>query len=344
MKINETFVRTSKNYGLNNLEIEENVFNNKIKNFPGFTTNFEGKIKENKILPISPISEETKTELEKANISLEFDVEKSYPNPIILDFDFGTNECLVDKIKINIKENICAKILMNYQSFKKCHHNGFISISCEKNSNTSCVLISDLSKQSDNFLNYENNVEENANLDFTIIDFSGNYSVHRYISNSEKENAKSFLKAMYISDNKSKIDLNFAQNVYGKNSNVSIETVGALQGKSVKNFKGMIDFKSGSCRSKGEENELCLLLSKDAKSKAMPLLCCSEEDVEGSHSSATGKIGENELFYIMSRGLSKTEGLKLLLKAKLNNILNGLFDEKIKNEINEKIDRKILNG
>ena len=41
-----------------------------------------------------------------------------------------------------------------------------------------------------------------------------------------------------------------------------------------------------------------MLLSDKAKSKALPMLLCTEEDVEGNHSTATGKLDEKELFYI----------------------------------------------
>lgn len=343
MKINETFVRTSKNYGINEFDIENDIFDNKIDAFSGFSTNFDGKILKNNKLPVSPISMEAQKELENSNISLSFDIDKNYNKPIVLNFDFTNNELLVDRININVKNGVDAKLLLNYQSNQKCHHNGFVSLNCEENANLSCVTVFDLAQNSNNFISFENSVKEDANIDLTMVDFSGNYSVQRYICDVLGDNACSNLKTMYISGLGSKIDLNLAQNIYGKNSNASIKTIGALQGKSIKNFKGMIDFKRGSCKSKGDEEELCLLLSKDARSKALPLLCTAEEDVEGSHSSATGKIGENELFYIMSRGLDKTEGLKLLLKAKLSGVLQGVFDQNIKDQINEKIDRKIVN-
>ena len=60
-----------------------------------------------------------------------------------------------------------------------------------------------------------------------------------------------------------------------------------------------------------------MILSETAKSIALPMLLCTEEDVEGNHSTATGKVGPKELFYIMSRGFSEKEALKLMVRAKL---------------------------
>ena len=84
-----------------------------------------------------------------------------------------------------------------------------------------------------------------------------------------------------------------------------------------------------------------MLLSDTAKSLALPMLLCSEEDVEGNHSSSAGKIGEKELFYIMSRGFELKEAMKLLIRAKFNKVLENITNKDIKKEILEEIDKRL---
>ena len=84
-----------------------------------------------------------------------------------------------------------------------------------------------------------------------------------------------------------------------------------------------------------------MLLSDTAKSLALPMLLCSEEDVEGNHSTATGKIGEKELFYIMSRGIEFKEAMKLMVRARFNKILDNIKNDEIKNEILQEIDSRL---
>ncbi len=64
-----------------------------------------------------------------------------------------------------------------------------------------------------------------------------------------------------------------------------------------KNFKGTIDFKKRMQKSKKEMkmNTVCFYQIK-AKSIALPMLLCTEEDVEGNHSTASGKVDEKQLF------------------------------------------------
>ena len=126
-----------------------------------------------------------------------------------------------------------------------------------------------------------------------------------------------------------------------KKTNINIDVQGALKDKAKKNFKGTIDFKTGCKKAKGEENENCVLLSDTAKSIALPMLLCSEEDVEGAHSSSAGKIGNKELFYIMSRGFELKEAQKLLVRANFNRILDTIKDEELKDQILKEIDRRL---
>ena len=71
------------------------------------------------------------------------------------------------------------------------------------------------------------------------------------------------------------------------------------------------------------------------------MLLCGEEDVEGNHSFAAGKIDENQLFYIMSRGFNYKEAMKLIVKAKFNKILESIDVQHLKKEIINEIDERL---
>ena len=163
------------------------------------------------------------------------------------------------------------------------------------------------------------------------------YSAEAHIT----KRANNEIKTMYLGTKEQLLDINYISEVYGKKGKIDIEVYGALKDNAHKNFKGTIDFKKGCKKAKGNENEYCMLLSKTAKSKALPMLLCSEEDVEGNHSNSAGKIDEQKLYYIMTRGISKEEAQKLIVKAKFNHILENINDENTKQELIEEIDRRL---
>ena len=48
---------------------------------------------------------------------------------------------------------------------------------------------------------------------------------------------------------------------------------------------------------------------------------------------STGKIDEDRLFYLMSRGLSKEESIRLILNANINKIIDNIDDDNLKEEL-----------
>ena len=146
---------------------------------------------------------------------------------------------------------------------------------------------------------------------------------------------------IYLEKENQLFDLNYIGELRGKKSNIDIDVQGALKDNARKHFKGTIDFKRGCKKAKGNENEACMLLSDKAKSLALPMLLCSEEDVEGNHSTSAGKIEEKELFYIMSRGFELKEAMKLMVRARFNKILENIKNEELKEKILQEIDKRL---
>lgn len=50
-----------------------------------------------------------------------------------------------------------------------------------------------------------------------------------------------------------------------------------------------------------------LLFSPSARNRTAPLILCGEEEVEGQHAASVGRLDENKLYYLRSRGLSEAQ-------------------------------------
>ena len=337
MKINKSPVLTTVNYGINDFEFDGEVVlvNRKFEDFCiknakncKFNTNFS-------ILSPDFLIKQNH------NFSASLVVTQSQVEPIVLEVNLDKINILADYINITVENNVQAKVILKYISNVKSYCNSLVNINVTENANLDFTVIYDIGKQSTNLIKLNNLVQKNGNLDYKIIDFCSNYSIHNFTSKVE-ENANCNLGTIYLANFSAKLDINYIQNIVGKNANANIDCVGTLACKSTKNFKGTINFEKGASKSKGKENEVCLLLSPFAKSKALPMLLCGEEDVDGSHSSSVGKIGDKELFYMLSRGIDKKEAIKIFVKAKFNNLLKNL-DELIKDEIIQKVERELDN-
>ena len=70
-----------------------------------------------------------------------------------------------------------------------------------------------------------------------------------------------------------------------------------------------------------------LLLSDDVVNQSIPLILCSEEDVQGNHGASIGKLDEDLLFYLCSRGFSEQDAIDMMAKAKIEALCRKIGDE-----------------
>lgn len=350
MKLNETPVRTSRNFKINNIELENTLNTENILSFANVKKtgqSTEIKIDEN----CSPIDLKfglndflTNQVAEKSNQKLHVNIMGNAEKELKIDFHFDErNLNLVDNIEMIANENAKATIILTYEAKENfaCYHNGILRVTAKKGGKINIVLVNLLNTNSNHCMAIENTLEENAKIQYTIIDFGGKNSVTNLYSNLLEDFSENRIDTIYLGKKNQFFDLNYVCELRGEKSKINMEIQGALKDTAKKHFKGTIDFKKGCKKAKGNENEACMLLSDTAKSIALPMLLCSEEEVEGNHSSSAGKVGEKELFYIMSRGFSEKEAMKLMVRAKFNKVLEKIKNEGMKEFILQKIDEKL---
>lgn len=346
MKLNETPVRTSRNFNINNIKLDDVKIPEEIKEFNNaeiIGDNSKTRIENNPNCDLTYGLNEELANLVKENankrIKLTIDSKTNKETQINFKFD-KENLVLVDSIEIVANEDTKGTIIIKYDSEKdvEAFHDGVIKVFAKQNAQINIVVNNLMNTTSNNFVSMENTLEENANVQYTIVDFGGKNSITNYYANILGDEANNSLKTIYLGKQSQIFDLNYIAELRGKKSNIDIEVQGALKDNARKHFKGTIDFKKGCKKATGNENENCMLLSNTAKSIALPMLLCSEEEVEGNHSSSAGKVGDKELFYIMSRGFNKKEAMKLMVRAKFNKIVESIKNEELKNQIVTKID------
>ncbi len=92
----------------------------------------------------------------------------------------------------------------------------------------------------------------------------------------------------------------------------------------------------GNFKAQCEQISRGLILQDDAKISSRPILLIDEVDMQAHHGAAIGKISEDELFYLMSRGLTKNEAEMLIVNGIIEPFLENLGED-LKNKLETKI-------
>ncbi|MBI2426566.1 MAG: SufD family Fe-S cluster assembly protein [Candidatus Kerfeldbacteria bacterium] len=112
----------------------------------------------------------------------------------------------------------------------------------------------------------------------------------------------------------------------GRNAKSSTIMRGAAFEHGVLNVIGTVNIPRSGHLASAFLDERVLLMGEDARADAVPNLEILANDVQAKHAAAIGKISEEEVFYLMTRGLTKTEAERLALEGFFGEYLAKIED------------------
>lgn len=170
-----------------------------------------------------------------------------------------------------------------------------------------------------NFCHERAKVEKDGNLDwifgaigsrltknFTDLDLVGPGSVGK-------------MSGFYFTDDNQHLDHDTQQNHMAPHTTSDLLFKGALLDESRSVWQGMIYVAPGAMKTDGYQANRNLILSDRARADSIPGLEILADDVRCTHGATVGKLDEDEVFYLRSRGIPEKEASRL--------IVEGFFDQ-----------------
>ncbi|OZM55978.1 Fe-S cluster assembly protein SufD [Lottiidibacillus patelloidae] len=136
---------------------------------------------------------------------------------------------------------------------------------------------------------------------------------------------------------------NFTSQVfhYGKNSDSNILNHGVMKDSASSIYNGITKIEHGAQKANGEQTQRVLMLSEKARGDANPILLIDEDDVTAGHAASVGRVDEMQLYYLMSRGISKNDAERLIIRGFLAPVVKELAIDSVRERLVEVIERKV---
>ncbi|MDL0419927.1 Fe-S cluster assembly protein SufD [Caldifermentibacillus hisashii] len=128
---------------------------------------------------------------------------------------------------------------------------------------------------------------------------------------------------------------------HGKGTEGFILKHGVVKDNATTVFNGIGKIEHGASKSNAEQETRVLMLSDKARGDANPILLIDEDDVMAGHAASVGRVDPTQLYYLMSRGISKAEAERLIIYGFLAPVVNQLPVEGVKKQLTEVIERKV---
>lgn len=130
--------------------------------------------------------------------------------------------------------------------------------------------------------------------------------------------------------------VNYAPHTYGDMKNYAV---------TLKNGKLTIDaigkIVKGAYASQSHQTSRALSFEPGQHAMILPELLIDENDVMASHAMSIGRVDEDQLYYLMSRGLSVKQCTSLISTGYLMPITETLNNDELKEKLKEEMERKL---
>lgn len=240
---------------------------------------------------------------------------------------------------ININNNLDVEIYELNQSEEALSLID-IEINIAKNSKVEYLLIDQVQKM------YQKriiNVYQNAQLDFKVVGLNQLMSENQININLIEKNAQAKFKLATIAKKN-------AYNVYhSEMNNLFANTKGDIWQKGVVKNNGKNEFlatgfiKKGADDASNFQESRVLLLDNAAKGDASPLLLIDHYNVLAGHAASVSRVNENELYYLESRGIEKSNAEKLMTIAFVKPLIDEIKDKKWQDTVQQTIENLLTN-
>ena len=184
-------------------------------------------------------------------------------------------------------------------------------------------------------------LQKNARFDSTHIGITSSF-IHQSLNvNFKGEGAECYVSGVNVLREQSKAfqKNDFQLFVPECESSQTFKTI--LLDDAMAEYNGLVYVHQDAQRINSDQLNRNLILSPNAKAYSRPQLRIFADDVSCAHGSTTGQLEIQEIFYLMSRGLSENVAKRLLLFGFAEDIIDNIYDSEFRKEVSRRVSTEL---
>ena len=190
--------------------------------------------------------------------------------------------------------------------------------------------------------NQEINLKKDEDLVYVVMLSENMEKCEKLKFNLEGDNSSVKCIVINIGRDSNSFDFEIIPNHIGKHTSSEILVKSALFDKSKTSFIGTIEIDKNASNTSSYLTHNTLLLSDKSSVRTDPRLEIENDDVKAGHAATVGKVSEDMLFYLKSRGIDESTGLMLIVEGFLESAADEIEDLETKELVLGKIKESFL--
>lgn len=175
-----------------------------------------------------------------------------------------------------------------------------------------------------NFVTKRGLCETNAKISWTQVE-TGSAVTWKYPSCILKgDHSVGEFYSVAVTNNLQQADTGTKMVHLGKHTKSTIISKGISAGKSQNSYRGLVQINKGAHHARNFSQCDSLLMTDECGAHTFPYIECKNPTAKIEHEATTSKIGEDQLFYCMQRGISEEKAISLIVNGYCKEVLNQL--------------------
>lgn len=181
----------------------------------------------------------------------------------------------------------------------------------------------------------------NSSIRTNTLSFNGGMIRNDNNISLDGEGCNTDVYGLYLMDKKQHVDNQIKVHHNKANCNSNELFKGILDDEATAVFNGHIYVAQDAQKTNAYQNNSNLLLTSKAKINTMPFLEIYADDVKCSHGATIGQLDQEAMFYLRSRGISKSNARLLLMYAFASDIVNHIRIESLLQRIDDMVKKRL---
>jgi Fe-S cluster assembly protein SufD len=222
-------------------------------------------------------------------------------------------------------------------------HSGVTEVVAGPGARVQAACVSQFTKGPTNYFVRRARLAQDAAVDWVVGDVGDGFSVGLVESRLEGPGSRSTTRGFGLGYGRQRLDLTASMDHYGHHTESDITLLGVMRGRANGTYRSSTHIERGAIEASSEQHDRMLMLDGTARAEAIPMLLIDENDVQRcGHAASVGRIDENQVYYLMARGIPKQEAERMIIWGYLQPLVDALPVEAWRVEVASWIDRELM--
>ena len=220
-------------------------------------------------------------------------------------------------------------------------HVGTVEVRVGKNAHLTFVELQSLGTNAWNFTHERVRIGRGGTVDWIFSAVGSHLTKNFSEIDLDGEGSTAKMSGFFFANGEQHLDHDTQQNHNAAHTTSDLLFKGALRDKSRSVWQGMIYVAPGAQKADGYQANRNLVLSRGARANSIPGLEILADDVRCTHGATVGQLDEEQIFYLMSRGMPREESEKVVVDGFFDPVLQRIPFEGVRERLKRAIEAKM---